>query len=249
MFLSGCSSSNLTTSLCPLKQLTIKCYQTVNYGFCQMHKQCHIILRKYSYQMRPFLIQFQILCDGYGQYGHVCLCIQLARNFMLMPHVIVMPSWYAHHRRVFSLLLLYLCWSRDQQVLNGEWGVYLPSSQRCLLPAATVMLPMRGMIPKPTQRWRCHFNFILSAKMTLQRGSRKRKSKSTSEENDLGCAKILTEFQILQSLIPQIAGRMDITEVSEDIFCFTKQNWIGNFIFSLKLSMHVWTTLNPCKTS
>eukprot|EP00093_Oithona_nana_P014395 14395.XXX_283393_283799_1 [CDS] Oithona nana genome sequencing. len=49
--------------------------------------------------------------------------------------------------------------------------------------------------------------------MTLQRGSRKRKSKSTSEENDLGCAKILTEFQILQSLIPQIAGRMDITEL------------------------------------
>ena len=218
MFLSGCSSSNLTISLCPLKQLTIKCYQTVNYGFCQMHKQCHIILRKYSYQMRPFLIQFQILCDGYGQYGHVCLCIQLARNFMLMPHVIVMPSWYAHHRRVFSLLLLCLCWSRDQQVLNGEWGVYLPSSQRCLYQPRSwcCCCPCAVWYLTATQRWRCHFNFILSAKMTLQRGSRKRKSQS--EENDLGCAKILTEFQILQSLIPQIAGRIDITEVSSDIF-------------------------------
>ena len=65
-----------------------------------------------------------------------------------------------------------------------------------------------------THRWRCHFDFILLAKMTLQRASRKRKSTEDSGENDLGCAKILTEFQILQSLIPQIAGRIDITEVS-----------------------------------
>ena len=137
---------------------------------------------------------------------------------------------YAHHRRVFSLLLC-LCRSRDQQVLNGEWGVYLPSSQRCLYQPRSwcCCCPCAVWYLTATQRWRCHFNFILSAKMTLQRGSRKRKSQS--EENDLGCAKILTEFQILQSLIPQIAGRIDITEVGSDIFFFNFTKLI--FVFFL----------------
>ena len=133
-----------------------------------------------------------------------------------------------HHRRVFSLLLC-LCRSRDQQVLNGEWGVYLPSSQRCLYQPRSwcCCCPCAVWYLNATQRWRCHFNFILSAKMTLQRGSRKRKSQS--EENDLGCAKILTEFQILQSLIPQIAGRIDITEVSSDVFSLVWPNLFSYF--------------------
>ena len=94
--------------------------------------------------------------------------------------------------------------------LNGEWGVYLP----CLVQSAVPLNDAARYGLWYTHRWRCHFDFILLAKMTLQRASRKRKSTEDSAENDLACAKILTEFQILQSLIPQIAGRIDITEVS-----------------------------------
>lgn len=66
-----------------------------------------------------------------------------------------------------------------------------------------------GAQPKTTvvkKSWRCHLNIELTTKMTL-RPSRKRKNCENSGQ-------IQAEFQTLQSLIPGIADRVEITEVS-----------------------------------